>query len=43
MIVIFTEEASMNATLDELITRHFPERLKGIDWFVVDFKGKSDL
>ena len=43
MIVIFTEEASMNAKLDELINRHFPERLKGIDWFVVDFKGKSDL
>jgi hypothetical protein len=43
MIVIFTEEASMNAALDELISRHFPERLKGVDWFVIDFNGKSDL
>jgi len=43
MIVIFTEEASMNATLEELLARHFPDRLKGRDWFVIDFNGKSDL
>jgi hypothetical protein len=43
MIVIFTEEASMNATLEKLMARHFPDRLKGLDWFVIDFNGKSDL
>ena len=43
MIVIFTEEASMNAALDELMARHFPYRIKGLDWFVIDFNGKSDL
>jgi Domain of unknown function (DUF4276) len=43
MIVIFTEEASMNAALDGLIARHFPDRIKGLDWFVIDFNGKSDL
>lgn len=43
MIVIFTEEESMNAALEELMARHFPGRLKGLDWLVVDFNGKSDL
>lgn len=43
MIVIFTEEESMNAALEELLSRNFPERRKGIDWFLIDFNGKSDL
>lgn len=43
MIVIFTEEESMNAALEQLMSRNFPERRKGIDWFLIDFNGKSDL
>ncbi|MEZ5329110.1 MAG: DUF4276 family protein [Verrucomicrobiales bacterium] len=43
MIVIFTEEESMNAALEQLMGRHFPDRIKGFHWFVIDFNGKSDL
>lgn len=43
MIVIFTEEGSMNAALEGLMARQFPDLIQGLDWFVIDFNGKSDL
>ncbi len=43
MIVIFTEEASMNAALEGLMGRHFPDLIQGMDWFLIDFNGKTDL
>jgi hypothetical protein len=43
MIVVFTEEASMNAALEALIRKQFPELMLGVDWFLIDFNGKSDL
>lgn len=43
MIVLFTEETSMCVTLENLIYRFFPQRVKGIDWMVLPFSGKSDL
>ncbi len=43
MIVIFTEEESMNAALEALMQRQFPDLIQGLDWFVIDFDGKSDL
>jgi hypothetical protein len=43
MIVIFTEEGSMNAALEGLMSRQFPDLIQGLDWFVIDFNGKTDL
>lgn len=43
MIVLLTEEPSMRATLESLISRFFPQRVKDIDWMVTAFSGKSDL
>lgn len=43
MIVIFTEEESMNAALEEVMARHFPQLIKGLDWFLIDFNGKTAL
>lgn len=43
MIVIFTEEESMNVALQGLLGRQFPGLIEGLDWFVIDFNGKSDL
>lgn len=43
MIVLFTEEPSMKATLEELIRRHFPEAVEGWNWLVIDYNGKSAL
>jgi hypothetical protein len=43
MIVIFTEEKSMKATLEELIGRFFPHSKEGTNWFCIPFNGKSDL
>ena len=33
----------MRETLESLITRFFPQRVKDIDWMVSAFSGKSDL
>lgn len=43
MIVLMTEEPSMLVTLESLITRFFPQRVKDRDWMVSAFSGKSDL
>lgn len=43
MIVIFTEEESMNAAVEGLIGKHFPHLIQGLDWFLIDFNGKTDL
>jgi len=43
MIVIFTEEESMNAALEGLMGRHFPHLIQGMDWFLIDFNGKTAL
>lgn len=43
MIVIFTEEASMNAALEGLMVTQFPHLIQGLNWFLIDFNGKSDL
>lgn len=43
MIVFMTEEPSMRVTLETLITRFFPQRLKDRDWMISTFSGKSDL
>lgn len=43
MIVIFTEEGSMNAALEGLMSRQFPDLIQGLDWFVIDFNGKTDF
>lgn len=43
MIVIFTEEESMNAALEGLMGTQFPHLIQGLDWFLIDFNGKSDL
>ena len=43
MIVLLTEEQSMREVLESLIARHFPQRVKGVDWLVLAFSGKSDL
>ncbi len=43
MIVLFTEEPSMKATIEALMQKHFPHAVKGWDWLVIDYNGKSDL
>ncbi len=43
MIVLMTEEPSMRLTLESLILRFFPQRVKDRDWMVSSFSGKSDL
>jgi hypothetical protein len=43
MTVFLTEEPSMRVTLEGLIARHFPLRVKAEDWMVIEYEGKSDL
>lgn len=43
MIVIMTEESSMQVTLEILIRTHYPELIEGLHWWVLKFNGKSDL
>jgi hypothetical protein len=43
MIVFMTEELSMRVTLESLIENHFPERVRAVDWLVLEYEGKSDL
>lgn len=33
----------MNAAIEGLMARHYPEFVKGKDWFLIDFNGKTDL
>ena len=43
MIVFLTEEQSMKATLEKLITRTWPSFTPGVNWIILSFQGKSDL
>jgi hypothetical protein len=43
MIVLLTEEESMQVTLEILIRQHHPELIEGLHWWVLKFNGKSDL
>jgi hypothetical protein len=43
MIVILCEEPSMKAILESLINRYFQSKVKGLDWFIFKYSGKSDL
>lgn len=43
MIVLFTEEPSMKATLEALVRAQFPTTVEGWDWLVIDYNGKSAL
>ena len=43
MIVILTEEASMQACLEIVIPQLWPDSVLGVDWIVLSFHGKSDL
>lgn len=43
MLVLLTEEESLEAFVDVLIRRIFPDAVEGVDWLVLDFRGKADL
>lgn len=43
MIVIFTEEPSMEALVRDLINRCFPAHGEFADWMILSYSGKSDL
>lgn len=43
MIVILTEEASMQACLEIVIPKLWTDSVLGVDWIVLSFQGKSDL
>ena len=43
MIVILTEEASMQACLEIVIPQLWTDSVLGVDWIVLSFQGKSDL
>ncbi|MDP1561846.1 MAG: DUF4276 family protein [Pirellulaceae bacterium] len=43
MIVFLTEEESMKAALETLISRTWPAAIAGVNWIVLSFQGKSDL
>jgi Domain of unknown function (DUF4276) len=43
MIIILTEERSMEETIRSLVNRHRPNFAEGLDWFVFSYNGKSDL
>lgn len=43
MIVLLTEEASMQACLEVIIPKLWPNSVEGVDWIVLSFQGKSDL
>jgi hypothetical protein len=43
MIVFLTEEPSMRVTVESLLGVHFPERVRSVDWLVLEYEGKSDL
>lgn len=43
MIVIMTEESSMEVTLGILIRAQYPDLIEGLHWWVLKFNGKSDL
>ena len=43
MIVFMTEEPSMRVTVESILEIHFPERLKAVDWMILEYGGKSDL
>lgn len=43
MIVLLTEEPSMRECLEIIIPRLWPSSIKGKDWLVLSFQGKTDL
>ena len=43
MTVFLTEEPSMRVTLEGLLASHFPQRVRAVDWMVIEYEGKSDL
>lgn len=43
MIVLLTEEESMQVTLATLIRMHYPALIEGLHWWVLKFNGKTDL
>lgn len=43
MIIILTEERSMEEAVRSLMGRHRAELKEGLNWFVFSFSGKSDL
>lgn len=43
MIIVLTEERSMDGTVRCLMERHRPDLAEGLDWFVFSYNGKSDL
>ena len=43
MIVILTEESSMQVTLGILMRSQYPNLIEGLHWWVLKFNGKSDL
>ena len=43
MLVLLTEEESLEAFVGILIRRVFPHAVEGVDWLVLDFRGKADL
>lgn len=43
MIIVLTEERSMEETVRSLMERYRPGLAEGLDWFVFSYNGKSDL
>jgi len=43
VIVILTEEPSMSVALRALFEAQWPDRVRGVDWHIVSFRGKADL
>lgn len=43
MIVLLTEEQSMGECLKVVIPQLWPDSVRGVDWLVLSFQGKSDL
>ena len=43
MIVLLTEEPSMEECLEIIIPELWPDSIPGVDWLVLSFQGKSDL
>jgi len=43
MIIVLTEERSMEETVRFLMEKHRPDLAEGLNWFVFSYNGKSDL
>lgn len=43
MIVVLTEEPSMSVALRSLFATQWPDRVRGVDWHIISFRGKADL